>query len=116
VRARAGLGGLNRSMTQEQLRNAIQVERRYEFVLEGQTFFDMQRHWAWSKARVEANIAAGKTVANGGSNLNASPWGSSVPKVGANAGVIGDRYKFYPIPAAAIATNPLLVQTPGWGS
>ena len=116
VRARAGLGGLNRTMTQAQLREAIQRERRYELVLEGHTFFDMQRHLAWSKARVEANIAAGKTVANGGQNLNASPWGSSVPKVGANAGVIGDRYRFYPIPAAAIATNPLLVQTEGWGS
>lgn len=114
VRVRAGLAPLPRTLTQAQLREAIQVERRYEFVLEAQTFFDMQRHWAWSKARVEASIRSGRPVAQGGQNLNASPWGSSVPKVGTNAGVIGDRYRFYPIPAAAIATNPLLEQTPGW--
>jgi hypothetical protein len=114
VRVRAGLAPLPRTLTQQQLRDAIQVERRYELVLEGHTFFDMQRHWAWSKARVEANIAAGKTVSNGGQNLNGSPWGNSVPKVGANAGSIGEKYRFYPIPAAAIATNPQLVQTPAW--
>ena len=114
VRVRASLAPLPRTLTQQQLRDAIQVERRYELVLEGHTFFDMQRHWAWSKARVEANINAGKTVANGGLGLNVSPWGSSVPKVGANAGVIGDRYRFYPIPSAAIATNPELVQSAGW--
>jgi hypothetical protein len=113
VRARAGLGGLDRTMGTGALRNAIQVERRYEFVLEGQTFFDMQRHWAWSKARVEANILLGRPVSAGGQNMNASPWGNSVPKAGASI-TIADRYKFFPIPAAAIATNPLLVQSPGW--
>ena len=116
VRARAGLGGLDRSMSQQQLREAIQVERRYELILEGHTFFDMQRHWAWSKARVEANITAGRPVSAGGQALNSSPWGSSVPKVGANAGVIGEKYRFYPVPAAAIATNPLLEQSAGWGA
>lgn len=114
VRARAGLGPLPRTLTAQQLREAIQQERRYELVLEGHTFFDMQRHWAWSKARVQANIQAGKTVANGGQNLNGSPWGSSVPKVGANAGIIDDKYRFYPIPSAAIATNPQLVPSTGW--
>lgn len=114
VRLRAGLARLPRTMTQSQLRDAIQIERRYELVLEGHAFFDMQRHWEWSKARVQANIQAGKTVANGGQNLNASPWGNSVPKVGANNGAIEDKYKFYPVPAAALATNPQLVQTPGW--
>jgi starch-binding outer membrane protein, SusD/RagB family len=113
VRLRAGLGRLDRTMNQSQLRNAIQVERRYEFVLEGQTFFDMQRHWAWSKARVEANILAGRPVSQGGVNMNASPWGNSVPKAGTSI-TIADRYRFFPIPAAAIATNPQLVQTTGW--
>jgi hypothetical protein len=113
VRRRAELGGLDRTMSREQLRNAIQIERRYELVLEGQTFFDMQRHWAWSKARVEASILAGRPVSAGGQNMNASPYGNSVPKAGTSI-VIADRYKFFPIPAAAIATNPQLVQTPGW--
>jgi hypothetical protein len=113
VRARAGLGGLDRTMSKEALRNAIQVERRYEFVLEGHTFFDMQRHWAWSKARVEANILAGRPVSAGGQNMNASPFGNSVPKAGPSI-LVADRYRFFPIPAAAIATNDLLVQSPGW--
>jgi starch-binding outer membrane protein, SusD/RagB family len=114
VRVRSSLAPLSRTMTQEQLRYAIQVERRYELVLEAHAFFDMQRHWAWSKARVEAHIKAGQAVSAGGQNLNASPWGSSVPKVGANAGVIGDKYRFFPVPSAALATNSQLTQTPGW--
>jgi starch-binding outer membrane protein, SusD/RagB family len=113
VRLRAGLGRLDRTMGKEALRNAIQLERRYEFVLEGQTFFDMQRHWAWSKARVEANILAGRPVSGGGQNMNANPFGNSVPKAGTSI-TIADRYRFFPIPAAAIATNNLLVQTTGW--
>jgi hypothetical protein len=113
VRLRAGLGGLDRTMSKEALRIAIQVERRYEFVLEGQTFFDMQRHWAWSKARVEANLLAGRPVSAGGLNMNANPFGNSVPKAGTSV-TVADRYRFFPIPAAAIATNNLLVQSPGW--
>jgi len=113
VRERAGLDGLDRGMGTDQLREAIQVERRYELVLEGHTFFDMQRHWEWSKVRVEANILAGRPVSAGGQGMNTSPWGNSVPKAGPSI-TIADRYRFFPIPAAAIATNPLLVQTEGW--
>jgi starch-binding outer membrane protein, SusD/RagB family len=113
VRRRAELSPLDRGISQDSLRHVIQLERRYEFVLEGQTFFDMQRHWAWSKARVEANILAGRPVSAGGVNMNASPWGNSVPKAGPSI-TIADRYRFFPIPAAAIATNPQLVQTAGW--
>jgi len=114
VRARAGLPALAAGMTQDQFRDAVQVERRYEFVLEGHVYFDMQRHWAWSKARVEANIRAGMPVSGGGANLNASPWGSSVPKVGVSGGTVSEKYRFYPIPAAAIRTNPSLEQSPEW--
>jgi starch-binding outer membrane protein, SusD/RagB family len=113
VRRRAELSPLDRGISQDSLRHVVQLERRYEFVLEGQTFFDMQRHWAWSKARVEANILAGRPVSAGGVNMNASPWGNSVPKAGPSI-TIADRYRFFPIPAAAIATNPQLVQTAGW--
>ena len=114
VRRRAELPALSRTMTQQLLREAIQLERRKELVLEGHTFFDMQRHWAWSKARVESHINMGKPTSAGGLNMNASPWGNSVPKVGANAGAIGDRYRFFPIPSAAMATNDQLVQSPAW--
>jgi hypothetical protein len=114
VRVRAGLQPLARNLTQQGLREQIQVERRYELVLEGHTFFDMQRHWAWAKKRVENHIEWGKPASQGGLGLNSSPWGSSVPKVGANAGKIDDKYRFFPIPSAARATNPQLEQNPGW--
>ncbi|HEX2094692.1 MAG TPA: RagB/SusD family nutrient uptake outer membrane protein [Longimicrobiaceae bacterium] len=114
VRNRAGLANLPAGLSQQQFREAVQVERRYEFVLEGHVYFDMQRHWSWSKARVEAHLRMGLPTAQGGQNLNASPWSNSVPKIGLSGGVVEDRYRFFPIPASARATNPELTQNPGW--
>jgi hypothetical protein len=51
-------------------------------------------------------------TAQGGENINASPWGSSVPK---NRTVpIPDRYRFFPIHPAVEGSNRRLTQTPGW--
>ena len=113
VRARAGLPPLA-GLSQQQFREAVQIERRYEFVLEGQTFFDMQRHWEWSKARVERHMRLGRPTSEGGENLNRSPYTSSVPKIGLAGGIVEDRRKFYPIPQAALAQNRLLEQNPAW--
>ena len=63
---------------------------------------------------MENHILWGKPVSQGGQGLNTSPWGSSVPKVGLNAGVIDEKYRFFPIPSAARATNKELDQNPGW--
>ncbi|HEX8276777.1 MAG TPA: hypothetical protein VF615_29325 [Longimicrobiaceae bacterium] len=49
----------------------------------------------------------------GRQNLNAALWGNSVPKVGISAGVVEDKYRFFPIPSSALATNPQLTQNPG---
>lgn len=114
VRNRAGLPNLAAGLSQEQFRQAVQIERRYEFVLEAQVYFDMQRHWSWSKARVEANLRAGLPTAQGGQNLNASPWSNSVPKIGLSGGIVEEKYRFFPVPASARATNPELSQNPGW--
>lgn len=114
VRRRAGLGDLATGLSQQAFREAVQIERRYEFVLEGQTYFDMQRHWEWSKARVERHMRLGLPVAQGGENMNASPWQNSVPKIGVNGARVDDKYKFFPVPAAARATNPQLTQNAGW--
>ncbi len=116
VRARAygAANPLPGGLSQQEFHNAVHLERRYELVLEGHGYFDSQRNWAWAKARVEANIRAGLPVAQGGQNLNASPWGNSVPKVGLSGGVVEDKYRFFPVPAAARATNPQLTQNPGW--
>jgi len=114
VRARAGLAALPAGLTQAQFRDAVHLERRYELILEGHTYFDMQRHWAWSKARVEAHLKMALPVAQGGQNLNAAPWGNSVPKIGLAGGVVEDKYRFMPVPTAARQTNRQLTQNPGW--
>jgi len=112
VRARAGLPALAPGLNAGAFRTAVQMERRYELVLEGHAFFDMQRHWEWSKARVEAHMLMARPVAQGGQNMNASPFQSSVPKT-LNV-PIPDHYRFFAIPSVAIASNPLLVQSAGW--
>lgn len=112
VRNRAGLSDLSGGLSQQAFREAVQIERRYELVLEGHTFFDMQRHWEWSKARVEAHMNMALPVAQGGQAINASPWNSSVPK---NRTVpIPDHYRFFPVHPAVLSSNQALVQTPGW--
>jgi hypothetical protein len=114
VRARAGLPNLAAGLSQAEFRDAVHLERRYEFVLEGHAYFDMQRSWEWSKARVERHMRLGRPVAQGGENMNASPWQNSVPKIGLSGGVVEEKYRFFPIPAAAMSTNPELTQNPGW--
>lgn len=116
VRARAGLGALPSGLSQAQFRDAVHLERRYEFILESQVYFDMQRHWEWSRARVERHMRLGLPVAQGGEGLNASPWQNSVPKIGLSGGRVEEKYRFFPVPAAARATNPQLTQNPGWGA
>jgi hypothetical protein len=114
VRNRAGLANLPAGLSQQAFREAVQIERRYELVMEAQIYFDMQRHWAFSKARVERHMRLGLPVAQGGEALNATPWNNSVPKIGISGGVVEEKYRFFPIPAAARATNPELTQNPGW--
>ncbi|HEX8212266.1 MAG TPA: RagB/SusD family nutrient uptake outer membrane protein [Longimicrobium sp.] len=114
VRNRAGLANLPAGLSQAAFRDAVQIERRYELVLEGHIYFDMQRHWAFSKARVERHMRLGLPVAQGGENLNATPWNNSVPKIGIAGAVVEEKYRFFPVPAAARATNPELTQNPGW--
>lgn len=112
VRARAGLPPLASGLSRDQFRIAVQMERRYELVLEGHVFFDMQRHWEWAKSRVESHMLMARSVAQGGQAINASPFQSSVPKV--ITVPIPDHYRFFPIPSAAMASNRLLEQSPGW--
>ncbi len=114
VRRRAGLPDLAAGLSQQQFHDAVHLERRYELVLEGHGYFDYQRNWDWATARVEAHIQAGRPVAQGGEGLNASPWQNSVPKVGLSGGIVEEKYRFFPIPAAAMGTNPELQQNPGW--
>jgi hypothetical protein len=79
----------------------------------------MRRHWDWNKARLEANFARARPTANGGTNINANPFSSSVEKCTVSPTSvcflpIADKWKLYPIPADAILLNSALIQNPGW--
>jgi hypothetical protein len=108
VRARAGLGPLTPGLSQAAFRDAVFLERKYEFVLELHGVFDMRRHWEWNKARLEANKALRST-------LNKSPFTSSVEKFVDTTPIL-DKWQLYPIPAHAIELNPAMQgqQNPGW--
>ncbi|HEY0810106.1 MAG TPA: RagB/SusD family nutrient uptake outer membrane protein, partial [Longimicrobiales bacterium] len=121
VRTRAGIAALPTGLTQATFRDAIFLERKYEFAMELHGVFDMRRHWDWAKARVEANMRLARPVANGGTNINATPFTSSVEKCSVSPSSvcfnsIADKWKLYPIPAHAIELNPALAgqQNPGW--
>ena len=121
VRTRAGLPALTAGLSQAAFKDAVFLERKYEFVLELHGVFDMRRHWAWAKARVEANMALARPVASGGANINASPFTSSVEKCSVSPSSvcfvpIADKWQLYPIPARAIELNPAMQgqQNPGW--
>jgi starch-binding outer membrane protein, SusD/RagB family len=121
VRRRAGIGDLPTGLTQATFKDAIMLERKYEFAMELHGVFDMRRHWDWAKARVEANMRLARPVSAGGTNINASPFTSNVEKCSVTPSSvcfvpIADKWKLYPIPADAILLNPALAgaQNPGW--
>jgi hypothetical protein len=119
VRTRAGIGALSAGLTQATFRDAIFLERKYEFAMELHGVFDMRRHWEWAKGRVEGNMRLARPTTAGGANINASPFTSSVEKCSVSPtsvcfNPIADKWRLYPIPAHAIELNPLLTQNPGW--
>jgi hypothetical protein len=119
VRWRAGLPDLAAGLSSEQFKDAVFLERKYEFAIELHGVFDMRRHWEWAKQRVETHMAMALPTADGGININASPFTSSVEKCSIKPNSvcfapIDDKWRLYPIPAHAIALNGLLTQNPGW--
>jgi len=101
VRARAGIPAMTPGLNHDLFRDSVFNERRWELSLEGPNgYFDSQRNWAWSKARIEASMAHAKSST------------SKFPK--ANGGPIPDKYKLMPIPQRALDLNPKLTQNPGW--
>ena len=101
VRARAGIPVMTPGLNHDLFRDSVFNERRWELSLEGPNgYFDSQRNWAWSKARIEASMAHAKSST------------SKFPK--ANGGPIPDKYKLMPIPQRALDLNPKLTQNPGW--
>jgi hypothetical protein len=115
VRRRANVPDLPAGLTQAQFRDAVFLERRYEFAGEGMGHFDSQRNWAWARVRIqefstpEARAFWNRPRPSGCSSCIARD--SSVPKVTLN---LDDHHRFYPIPQEAIAVNPLLTQNAGY--
>jgi hypothetical protein len=103
IRTRAGIPNMTAGLSHDLFRDSVFNERRWELSLEGPNgYFDSQRNWAWSKARIEASMA----------HFNSKISTSKFPK--ANNGPIADKYKLMPIPQRAIDLNPKLTQNPGW--
>jgi hypothetical protein len=103
VRQRAGIGDLAAGLSQAAFRDSVFAQRRLELAMEGPNgYFDSQRNWAWSKARIEANMAFGNTIRF---RSNRYPK-AQIP--------LTDRFRFMPIPQRAIDLNPLLTQNTGW--
>jgi starch-binding outer membrane protein, SusD/RagB family len=105
VRDRAGVPGLTTGLSQDQFRDSLFLERRFEFTGETHGIFDSRRNWPWAKARIEAHMAQR-------SALNRTPFTSSVPKFDARP--IPDKWRLMPIPNRACQLNDLLTQNPGW--
>jgi starch-binding outer membrane protein, SusD/RagB family len=101
VRARAGIPAMTPGLNHDLFRDSVFNERRWELSLEGPNgYFDDQRNWAWSKARIEASMSHARSSS------------SKFPK--ANNGPIPDKYKLMPVPQRALDLNPKLTQNPGW--
>ncbi|HTE46200.1 MAG TPA: RagB/SusD family nutrient uptake outer membrane protein [Gemmatimonadaceae bacterium] len=101
VRTRAGIPSLTPGLNHDLFRDSVFNERRWELSLEGPNgYFDSQRNWTWSKARIEQSMKLARSSS------------SKFPK--ANNSPIADRYKLFPIPQRALDLNPKLTQNPGW--
>jgi hypothetical protein len=116
VRTRAGVPDIPSGMTKQQMKDAIFLERRWEFAGEGHGHFDSQRNWAWARARIEQySTPAARSFWNRprvpSSCSSCIVRDSSVPKV---LLALDDNDRFYPIPSEAISVNPQLTQNPGY--
>ena len=95
VRARAGLAPVG-GLSQAAFRDSVRLERRREFVLEGQRWFDLKR-WGALDAAIRAKTAEMAARDDGATAVH---------------GVPND---LLPIPQAELDANPLITQNPGWG-
>ncbi len=88
VRHRANVPGLTQGLSQAAFRDAVFLERRKEFIQEGQRWFDLVR--------------------KGGSSLV-----DALHKIAAKSAA-SPKDTLFPIPLTEIQLNPLLTQNPGW--
>lgn len=105
VRARAAMPALPAGLTQAQMRDRIQNERRVELCFEGHRFFDVRR---WKK---------------GNEFLNKPVTGIQITKAGTTYTynrftvenrIFLDKNYFFPIPQSELNRTTKLVQNPGY--
>lgn len=98
-----GMYGLKPNMTQEEMREAIQNERRIELAFEGFRFFDVRR---WMIADKTEN----KTMH--GFEITRTKDGYSGKTIDVRKHVFRKAEYFWPIPYTEIVKNPELIQNP----
>ncbi|WP_345948650.1 RagB/SusD family nutrient uptake outer membrane protein [Mucilaginibacter sp. PAMB04274] len=115
IRKRAGitagagnLYGLKANMTQNEMRNAIKLERRIELAFEEHRYWDLRR---WKDAEMVLN----RNVNGVSITLNSSTSVLSYQSIVADKTIFSaPKMYLYPISSAETAKNNLLVQNIGW--
>jgi len=94
VRTRAGIGTVS-GLSQAAFRDTVRLERRREFIFEGQRWFDLSR-WGVLDAAIRAKTTELQTIAPGETTVH------------------GVKSNLMPIPQSELDVNPNLTQNPGW--
>ena len=113
IRKRAGieagagnLYGLTPGMTKDQMRTAIQNERRIELAFEESRYWDLRR---WKLAETTMNQQrTGVSIVRLGSTLNYNPINVLTTRFDA------PKMYLYPVPYDEVQKNPNMKQNPGW--
>jgi starch-binding outer membrane protein, SusD/RagB family len=114
LRNRAGMPNLPAGLTQTEMRLRIQNERKVELSFEEHRFWDVRR---WKIAGTVNNFTAmGVSITNVGNTLH---YSYVIPNTGGNLDydpvrVFNEPNYFFPIPQSEIASDPNLVQNPGY--
>src|SRR5438874_399962 len=94
VRVRAGIAPVS-GLSQTAFRDSLRLERRREFVFEGQRWFDLSR-WGVLDAAIRAKTIELQTIAPGETTVHGVPS------------------NLLPVPQSERDINPNLTQNPGW--
>ena len=94
VRTRAGIGAVS-GLSTAAFRDSVRLERRREFVFEGQRWFDLSR-WGILDAAIRAKTAELATISPGETDQHGVPS------------------NLLPLPQSELNINQNLTQNPGW--
>jgi hypothetical protein len=94
VRTRAGISAVL-GLSQAAFRDTVRLDRRREFIFEGQRWFDLAR-WGVLDAAIRAKTNELETIAPGETHPHGVPS------------------NLFPIPQSELDLNPNLTQNPGW--